>query len=258
MPNQLANTRCLAEACRRLKLPVRTYDGNGNLLSVKIGGREFFFANYATPFNSGSFCRIAKDKEFTRLVLGDTVPMPKTKGVLDPHYDGAGGGEETPASMLSGAVSDILKEFSFPLMIKPNSLSRGRNCSLCATAGEIAPALAGVFRKDRDYDYVALVQEYVKPKAEYRVVVFQNEAVLVYTRERAVNDKWVIREIEEFIRPVFKVLPVGFAGLDIIFAEDGRKFLLEINSEPGFAHFIEKNGEEPVIKMYCKMLSSLP
>ncbi len=265
---QTTNTRCLIEACNRLGLVYKIFDENSNLIEVETKNGKLFFANYSTPFNSDSFCRITKDKQFTSLILKDAARMPKTAGIFDPNYDE--GGEISalaPKSIcdsqaltdtdgLRGIVEKITEQFDFPIVIKPKSLSRGRNFSICKNEEEILIALKKVFKKNQNYDYVALAQEYVKPKVEYRVVVFRNEVTLVYTVKKEIKDEAVINELKEFIKPIFGVLEIGFAGLDIIVAEDGRKFLLEINAEPGFANFVSKEGDEPIIEMYCSVLKS--
>lgn len=265
MNQQTTNARCLIEAAKRLGLPYEIFDSNGNFVRVKAGDKNLDFANYSTPFNTGSFCKIAKDKEFTNFLLKKAVRMPKTTAFVDPDYDE--GGEIRPApNSLENVAEEIAKNFPYPVIVKPNSLSRGRNCFLCGSKDEVAEALKKIYKKDKNYDYLALAQEYVKPAAEYRAIVFQNELQLVYTVKKQITDEKIIGEIGEFIKPVFSVLPIGFAGLDIIVSENGakangvvrasEKYLLEINSEPGFANFVAKNGDGAITEMYSRIFSS--
>lgn len=253
MTYQTTNTRCLIEAVKKLNLEYDVLDKNGNLVRINTKNGKLFFANYGTPFNTGSFCKITKDKEFTSILLKDVVRMPKTVGFFDPNYD-EGGEIRSEKNTDEDIADEISRQFILPVVIKPNSLSRGINFSICNNKEEIRFSLRKVFEKNQNYDYIALVQEYIKPKIEYRVIVFQNEIKLVYTVKKEIKDETVTKELEEFIKPVFSVLDIGFAGLDIIVGEDDKKYLLEINSEPGFANFVEKNGEEAIIEMYSRTL----
>jgi hypothetical protein len=250
---QTINTRCLIEAAKRLNLPYKIFDENGNLVEVKSNGKKLFFANYSTPFNPDSFCKIAKDKEFTHFILGEAVRMPKAIGFFDPDYD-EGGEIVSGPNTYKNIASGISRQFGFPVVIKPNSLSRGRNFFVCGSEVEILAALKKIFEKTQNYDYVALAQEYIKPKNEYRTVIFKNEIMLVYTVKNEIKDEAIKNEIREFIQPIFDVLDIGFAGLDIIESVDGKKYLLELNAEPGFANFVSKNGPEPIVEMYCRTL----
>lgn len=253
---QTTNTRCLIEACKRLNLSYKVFDENGNLIEVETKNGKLFFANYSTPFNSGSFCKISKDKQFTYMILKNFVKIPKMVGFFDPNYDEGGELKSAPGN-IQKISEDIANQFIFPVVIKPKSLSRGRNFSICQNKEDILIALKKVFEKNQNYDYVALAQEYIKPKVEYRVIVFKNEMMLAYTVKKEIKDEDVIKELKEFIKPIFNVLDIGFAGLDIIVAENGEKYLLEINAEPGFANFVSKEGDGPIIEMYYRIFKSI-
>jgi glutathione synthase/RimK-type ligase-like ATP-grasp enzyme len=253
MNQQTTNTRCLIEATKRLGLSCDIFDKNGNFLRVKVGNKNLDFANYSTPFNTNSFCKITRDKEFTSFLLNEVVKMPKTLAFVDPNYDE--GGEIRPEpNTLENYINKIIQEFNFPIVLKPNSLHGGKNFSLCSSKEEIMNAFGKIFAKNKDYDYLALAQEYVRAEAEYRAIVFKNEMMFIYTRKTLISDEKIINEIKEFIKPIFSILPIDFAGLDIIVSETGEKYLLEINSEPGFANFVAKNGDEALIEMYNKIL----
>jgi len=278
MSNQLTNTRCLAEACRRLKLPVKSRDENGNLLSVEIGGRRFFFANYSTPFNSDAVSKIAKDKEFTYRILKDVVPMPRTAGFFDPSYDSVPDRPKAAFRSVEEITRSVLDNFSLPVIIKMNSGDRGVNVFLSRSGAEVQNAIGEIFLKQsRHYDYIALAQDYVPPAREFRAVVFRGRVVLLYEKDfsrakfvgnlsplhwegaRAVHvaDKEAIADFEKLLTPIFSALPVEFSGLDVLEGKDGRRWLLEMNSQPGFFYFVRDNGEEPVVRMYEKILTVL-
>ncbi len=255
MKLQTTNTRCLIEAAKRLGLPYEIFDKNGNFLRFRAGDKNLDFINYATPFNMNSFSKMTKDKEFTYFLVSKAVSMPKTLAFIDPNYDEGGEIKPEPKT-LESMTDEIVKEFSLPVVVKPNSLSGGKNYFLCEKKENIITALEKIFYKNKNYDYLALAQEYVIPKEEYRVVVFKNKVEIVYTRKAYITDKKIINEMEDFINPIFPVLSIGFAGLDVIVSKTGEKYLLEINSEPGFSNLVAKSGDEPLIEMYCRMLRS--
>lgn len=266
MTHQTTNTRCLIEAAKRLGLAYKIFDDSGNLIEIESKGppathrgartgKKLFFANYSTPFNQNSFTRITRDKEFTYKILKDVIKMPKTVGFVDPEYNEGGEMRSMPVS-LPEIADQICRQFNFPFVLKPRSLSRGRNFFICRKKEDAGSALRSIFEKNQFYDYLALAQEYIEPKNEYRVVVFKNVPELFYTVKKQVTDSTTTQGIEAFLRPILGYLDIGFAGLDVIEDSVGNKYLLEINAEPGFANFVEKNGEEPIVDLYSKILRS--
>lgn len=249
MSLQIINIKCLIEALKRLGLEWKVFDENGNFVRVYVGKEKLDFTNYSTPFNSESFAKIAKDKDFTYRLLNSVISMPRTGGFSDPSYEKE---ESISDSDLENIVSNVVRDFNFPVVIKPNALSQGRNFSLCLNEDEIKNALKVIFNKNNShYDYVALAQDYIHIDVEYRAIIFQNEVVFVYdTRKNVIEDEAILQKLKDFIKPIFSLTDVGFAGLDIIKAKDEKFYLLEMNSNPGFKLFIEGNGEEKIIKLY--------
>jgi glutathione synthase/RimK-type ligase-like ATP-grasp enzyme len=256
MSSQIINIKCLIEAVKRLGFRYQIIDRNGNFVRVKIGEKYLDFTNYSTTFNTESFAKIAKDKDFTYQLLSPIVNMPKTIGFSDPSYEK----EEIISDFdLENITKNITESFSFPMVIKPNALSQGRKFSVCKNESDIKNSLKIIFNKnDLRYDYVALVQDYIEIDIEYRVVIFENEIIFVYdTRKNIIKDDVSLQMLKNFIKPIFGLVDVGFAGLDIIKTKDGRLYLLEMNSNPGFKLFIEKNGEDEIVSLYEKIFTKI-
>lgn len=274
----LVQLSCLKTVARISGFSVREFDLYGNLFELSKGPRKLFFANFSTPWNSGSVEQICKDKGFTYFILKDVVLMPETIGYFDPDFKRDGYGGYKKFNDVGVIADDITHNFPVPLVVKRNSGMRGVNVFLCRSSIEVERALTKIFFKDSpDYDYVALAQTYITPKAEYRAVIFRGKVVLLYEKDiskaefkgnisplhfegaRAVEvkDGALKKEIEGFLSPVFRVLPIDFAGFDVILDASGRWWLIEINTRPGFAIFIRDNGKEPIIKMYETILKSL-
>jgi glutathione synthase/RimK-type ligase-like ATP-grasp enzyme len=269
--------KCLRAACERLGISYSIHDDHGNFLRIDSGVPKYF-VNYGTPFNDDAISKICKDKEFTYRLLKDAVRMPVTKAYFDPQFGRKEYEKYVREESVQIITDDILKSFALPMIVKMNAGTRGTNVFLCHDEAQVANAVREIYRKDSsDYDYMALAQDYVRIKKEYRVVVFKQEIVLVYEKDFSgarfvgnlsplhqenakavlVTDDSLIRALSEFIQPIFGLLDVEFAGLDILLDEDDQFVLLELNSKPGFSYFVRDNGEEPLVKMYERVLQGI-
>ena len=61
----------------------------------------------------------------------------------------------------------------------------------------------------------------------------------------------------KFITPIFTKLDLIYGGFDIAEDQNGQLYLIEINSVPGYAHYLENNGEEKLLTLFKKILSDL-
>ena len=270
--------QCLATACDNLNIPYRYLDRHHNFIEVKpAGSLSLFFANAATPFNSDVVNRICADKEFTYLLLNEVIAMPATLGFFNPDsldiYE-----LYRNVKSRTEIIETIQQNFSWPLIMKRNAGQQGNNVFLCPTEKDLHRALKKIYNpKSQQYDYVALAQEYIKPKAEYRLIFFREKLLLAYEKSIAgatfngnlsplhwdqaqaipIEDQAQLAALADFAQPIFAPLPVTFAGLDVIEDEQGKLWLIEINTRPGFKFFIHSNGEQPLIEMYEKILQAI-
>ncbi len=275
----ILNTACLVQACKELGIAHTFYDNHHNLVGVHLD-REYFFANGSTPFNDEAVGKICKDKEFTYRILNSTIRMPRTAGFIDPKYDPGYEGYVNLDTQ-EHIVSEIEEKFSYPLIIKMNSGSRGIQVFKCQDRSAVARSLSAIFNKaSQYYDYVAIAQEYIRIKHEYRVIILNNKIVLAYEKDfsqatcgdnisplhqdnsRAILISGapytkLLGRISQFIAPLFQKISIGFAGLDIVTNTDNEMYRLEINSKPGFEYFVRDNGIKELVKVYRKMLKGL-
>lgn len=271
------NTRCIRAACDRLGIPYKIHDEYGNFIAVGSDPVRYF-VNAAAPFNSSAVDKICKDKEFTWKLLKDAVRTPRTKGYFDPYpQDPQYQGYVREASYEEIADS-ITSEFSLPVIVKMNSGMKGNNVYLCRDRAEVLAAVERIFdHAAPSSDYVALAQEYVVPRKEYRAVVFRGEVVLLYEKDiseatftgnmsplhyenaRAVllEDPVQIARMEAAIAGIYPVLDLEFGGIDLIEDERGELHVIELNTFPGFSYFVKDNGDEPVTRMYERILQQL-
>ncbi len=268
-----AHLSCLIEACKRLGVEYKLYNDDINLLTVFLD-KPYHFANSAVPLNIGADNYICKDKTFARNIVSNVVSIPKGKSYLDPAVSGDYVLYRNFNS-LSLVVDDIVQNFNLPVIIKPNRGSFGTNVSLVTRVEEIEKALEKIFnKKSFQYDYVALVEEYIKPLAEYRIVFLNHKPVLLYKKDNhqaefvgnlsplhyrgakasLVTDTTLIVRLTEFLNSVFSIFPIEFAGFDVIETEDGDFRLIEINGHPGFDFFLRDNDREVIIDLYRQII----
>ncbi len=165
-----------------------------------------------------------------------------------------------------------------PVVVKSNSGSCGVNVFLCDHLDQIKLSLTKIFNINHEnFDYVALVQEYIDIIQEYRAIVFNNKLMLLYEKNKAeaqfignlsplhwegakaiqITDQKIIAEIEKFIEPIFFKLPIPYAGLDIAIDRDQKYWLIEINSHPSYKYFILNNPQQIIVDMLKTMLKTL-
>jgi glutathione synthase/RimK-type ligase-like ATP-grasp enzyme len=214
------------------------------------------------------------DKDFTYKLLKDLVKIPSSIAYLDPNVK-----EKNKKYLKLKNIQDILnniqQNFTLPLIIKRNRGCEGNNVFLCKTPEEISEKLEIIFNQNsKNYDYIALAQEFIQIEREFRVVVVYNQIELIYEKDNHnadfvgnlsplhyENSKAVIIQdsdlkdrITKFINPILTKLDLNFVGLDITLDKNGELFLIELNSNPGFKHFVDDNGEGEIVKLYIKAL----
>ncbi len=267
--------RCLTEACKQLNVDFSFLDEEQNLVELIIHQKSFLFHSNRTPFNTEALAGICRDKGHTWQILHPHVRMPKTLAFMDidvpPRY----------ASYLrfhthDAIIAEIEKTFDYPLVVKRNRGALGKNVFLCQNRAEAVTALKRIHNKElKDYDYIALAQEFIPSQQEYRLVCFRGEPVLLYERYAGnklfkalywedpagrpilVEDEALIREQMAFLQPMFQRLCPGYVGVDLVRSVSGEWVLIELNSGPRVDHFIEFNGPQRIIAMYVRIVQRL-
>ncbi|MEG4580557.1 ATP-grasp domain-containing protein [Microcoleus sp. MON1_C5] len=273
----LTNIEILLAACEELNLPYEILYPSQNLIRLKQGGEEYYFVNYMTPFNSASVAEIFKDKGYTYQLLNGKINTPITLGFVSPHC------EEKYKKYLSfpdieSIVLEVNKKFAFPVILKRNRGAGGNNVFLCETREQIKEALEIIFNvNSKDYDYVALAQEYIEIAHEYRAVFCKEKLVLLYEKDKSqaefagnlsplhwegakaqhIINAHLMSEIEDFVKPVFAEMAINYAGLDIAVDKNGVYWLIEINSSPNYDIFVRDNDRPIVVTMFKGILETL-
>ncbi|MFN6536697.1 MAG: RimK family alpha-L-glutamate ligase [Nostoc sp. EkiNYC01] len=272
----LDNVSLLLQACENLNISYEIIYPAENLIKVKFNNKHHYFCNYSTPLINQAVAKIVKDKEYTYHILNKKIKLPRTMGFLSPLCD-------TKYKMylkfptIEDIILEIKENFETPVIVKRNSGSSGHNVFLCQNQDEIENALKEIFNLNSKYDYVAIAQELIPIKSEYRAVFLNKELVLLYEKDitnanftgnlsplhwdgakaKYISDSKILSEIDNFARPIFEELDLDYGGLDIVLDKDNQYWLIEINSHPNFTIFTRDNGKEHALKVFEKILISL-
>ncbi len=267
--------RLLIKACKSLNIEYEFLHPNKNVLKVNLE-HPLLFVNGSTPFLTAPILKILKDKDYCYHLFKNVIPMPKTSAYIDPDV------LYHKPYMIYHSIPEILaaiqESFPLPVIVKKNSGSCGKNVFLCQDMRTVQQSMEIIFNHhDMNYDSVALVQEYIEIKAEYRAIFLDESLVLLYEKNiefaqftgnlsplhwegaKALHivDAEIIAMLENFVKPIFSVLQIGYGGFDIALDKSGKLWLIEINSNPNYGIFIRDNSEAIVVGVFEKMLMSL-
>lgn len=283
------NIECILDAyndlCNEngLHSKVEFIDDNNNFLRIKLNSSWLEFANWATPFNSEVQRQVCTAKYFTYKLLRDVIKYPTTKSYLDPGIDERYR-KYLNFSSYEEIQRDIVKQFSFPLILKKETGSRGRFVFLCKDYKDVENRVHQIFNQNnKSYDKVLIAQEYIDIYREFRVICFNKKiellyekvfdknkivdslsplhvpgsfAKLIYSRSGINFDPELIDTINKFIKPIFEESNVNYVGLDVAVTEKDDFYLLEMNSRPIFEYFVRDNGKKEIISLYKRILKN--
>ncbi|MCC5602738.1 ATP-grasp domain-containing protein [Nostoc favosum] len=273
----LDNVSLVLQACKNLNISYEIIHPAENLIKIKLNNKHHYFCNYSTPLINQAVSHLIKDKEYTYHALNKKVKLPRTLGFLSPFCE-----LQYKMYLKFPSFQDIILEikdkFETPVIVKRNSGAGGHNVFLCQNTDEIETALKEIFNINyKKYDYVAIAQEFIHIKSEYRAIFLNKELVLLYEKDisdaefagnlsplhwngakaKYINEPQILSEIANFAQPIFEELDLDYGGLDIVLDRDNQYWLIEVNSHPNYTIFTRDNGEEPVLKVFEKMLISL-
>jgi glutathione synthase/RimK-type ligase-like ATP-grasp enzyme len=282
----LTNIKLMLEACQSLGFKYEILHPDGNLVRVIIpkdasqgaSYSYYYFTNYSTPLLAQSVAEICKDKHYCHQVWQNVIRMPRTKSFLSPYCDEKYQ-EYLQFFSTKDIAQDISQNFTYPVIIKRNRGSGGKNVFQCRDLSEVQQAVDTIFDvTSKIYDYVAIAQEPIQIVKEYRCICLQHQPVLVYEKDisqahfignlsplhwegaiaRQITEAKKIDEIAKFVAPIFTETPsMIYVGLDIAIDDQDRYWLIEANSHPNFDIFVRDNGSRPVVNLFEKILSVL-
>jgi glutathione synthase/RimK-type ligase-like ATP-grasp enzyme len=171
---------CFA-AARELGLGARLLDREHGYLWELSDGRGFRRAIVGSklPVNDACADRLAQDKHYTQIVLEDFgYRVPRSVRLLCPrHWRQPEFAAELEAQRGLAPARDLAAELGFPLVVKPNALSHGRQVTLVEDFAALEAAVAEVFR----WDTIALLQERIRGR-EFRLDFLGERYLIGYER----------------------------------------------------------------------------
>jgi glutathione synthase/RimK-type ligase-like ATP-grasp enzyme len=166
----------IREAAQALGLSFRLLDSEfGHLFELSDGQLTRTLLGGRSPLNDAVAARLAEDKYYTELLLRRAgFRVPESVRCLKPEHfsieNYAGRDGLAPAMAFAAARG-------FPLVVKPNRLSHGRQVRVVQDPDGMASAIRRVW----DFDYLALVQT-PHGGLDIRLDFLDSEFLLGYTR----------------------------------------------------------------------------
>jgi glutathione synthase/RimK-type ligase-like ATP-grasp enzyme len=220
--------------CARHNIAVEVRS-QGWLIVMRRGSTQHFALGYDVGLNSAIAHRIANDKGATAEVLEISgIPCVPHTVFLNPKL----GGHVAPPG--SQAMLDLLRQHPEGIVVKPNEGTSGKSIFRVSTGPELERAAAEIFSSN----LTLAISPYVEIEDEVRVVVIDELAPVVYSKERVLNWR---HNLDAGARPVLlepgeareasvaiavkaaKAIGIRFASVDVIRVGGALK-ILEINS----------------------------
>lgn len=260
-----------------LEVPYHFVDSEEVVIAIPSvrEGQTYFIINTILGVNSESDTKLCLDKAYTYDVLHTVVRMPKTTKYLDPEgpYEAY-----RKHSTYQEVITAIQSSHSLPIIVKKNAGSLGSNVYCCQTEQAVEAAVLSVFNQHaKQYDHICLAQDLVPIQHEWRVLMYQGKLQFMYLKDTSqaaysgnlsplhwqnssaqlVTDSKLEKRIEAFLRPIFSVWNLPYAGFDVVEDAAGALWLIEINSHPMFSIYLRDNDATPLMQMYRKILGDI-
>lgn len=269
-------TSCFIQACHHLGYPYQILHSGNNVLKITLPHKDTYIINGHGEWLSDNQHEICLDKDMQMSIIGPHL-FPRTIPVCDPYLTI----QYQSYSQYSSYVEIIQaweERLSYPFIIKPNRGARGINVQRVHNRKQALYALQTIFDKqNRHYDYVALGQECLQIKKEYRVICLGNSIEMILEKDISQaqyvgnlsplhwNGATVIWKTEKALYDIMKTLVceifdsfvLTFSGFDVVQTQDNQFYLLEVNAHPGFRLFRTVYGDKPLISLYTKLLQHL-
>ena len=268
------NLQSLIQASNELGAVYKTHHSTQNVVELVLNDESYVFINWTTPLNPQSISHLCLDKVFFYHFFQDSINMPKTAGYLYPFCDQKYL-QYLKEKSYQEIVNSIENQFQYPLIVKNNRGSLGHFVFQVNDRQTLFSAIESIFnRNSKTFDYVALAQDYIDIKTEYRAVYLNGALIFAYEKniENAiydgnlsplhwqgakailVHDKALLNQIARFCSSLFQKMMIPFCGLDVAIDKQGVWWLIEANSAPGFQHIINDGCQKEVIDLYKKMI----
>lgn len=257
---------------------------NREFVRIRSGSRVFLFNRSSSPFNDSSHVKLTTSKMLmAELFQGDSafpseVKQPKTIGYFKP---GVYNLDDTPSYRVRKNKRDILTDieaqFDYPLIIKPDKGTKGDGVAKVCSREALSKALEEVF--ETHGENIAVIQECIEIKKEFRVIVFDGLCAYAYEKntDNAIpgdnlnptywdgsvpvinHEKSVLNVGNDLAAFIKNQIGMSYAGFDIAIDDQENFWLIEINGaplgmdrlsqQPGGAEAVENLLDKMIVKM---------
>ncbi|MCF6184047.1 MAG: hypothetical protein L3J56_05385 [Bacteroidales bacterium] len=275
MVPKLVTTNLIAQACQELDLKFSYVTKNKNVLAIHLSKKDHFIINSNLGLITSTQAHLCQDKAYQYELLNGVINIPTTISYLDPHSKYKEFAKFNSHQEISDNIESI---FSFPIVVKKNTGTEGENVYLCNDKQELIKSIKTIFNKqDYLYDHVLIAQKYIKINNEYRAIFYKGKLELLYEKDInkatftgnlsplhyegakaiEINNLDFKKKISQFITPIFTKLDLTYAGFDVVIDNEDKLSLIEINSVPGFTHYLKDNKEDKLLNLFKKILEDL-
>lgn len=241
----------LDEICQEEDIKIQWLSNNWLALLEKNGQHKFIMG-HKFDINSAIAAAIADDKYATFDVLRQAkIPVIEHALLYEP------GDLERHAENHNSLdyVETYLAEHDNHIVIKPNNGARGINVFQIITPDQIPPVLKKIFHQS----YSASMCPFYDILREFRVILLDNEARLVYDKVRGkdwrfnlqqgaravdVEDEGLRRYLVELAQRAARALGLRFCSVDIIETAEHERLVMEINSGVMTEHYLEQHPDK--------------
>ena len=202
-------TRLIREVAQELDLELRTKSGDWIIIltNPKTAENRFIWG-YSFDLNSQAVSKLCDDKTALSEVLAELkIPHIEHKIFLNPMLSGW-----SPEAGVFPALFKYAELYNNDLVLKSKEGSGGTSVFHCQTKREIEAAALHLFTKD----YALAAGPFKKIDAEYRVVMLDGEAKLIFRKDRPT----LIGDGEKTVRELcIAQLMTSPAGLDLLLSD---------------------------------------
>ena len=264
----------IREAATLVGLSVRLLDPEfGHLFELSDGHKSRTLVGGRSPLNNAVAARLAEDKYYTGLLLNRAgLQVPRSVRCLKPGYFVLSGLEDRAG--VSPALP-FAEQHGFPLVVKPNRLSHGRQVQLVQDAEEMKSAIRRVW----DFDYLALVQT-AHRGMDIRLDFLDGEFLVGYSRRRPPTSSPADIEIlnlargahadvieslppdwMRLCRQIGEILDLRYLGIDFksegLDADPARATVIEVNASPLFVQLYLFGERERALRAQARVLEAI-
>lgn len=164
-------------------------------------------------------------------------------------------------------LPQIEKECGFPLVIKHRSSGKGAKIYKVEDRLDLENLLNDLNEDNKLGRFY--IQEYLPLKADYRILVVADQVVGAMLRipkkgdfranfslGGSVKPAELTAEMKDLAEKAAKATNANFAGVDIVYTQDNKPYLLEVNRTPGFQGFTQAHGID-VAKIFVDYVEKL-